>query len=154
MRKDAALPRPESLPGPAIRSRVAARGPDRYRLGHAAQVRCAQPRGCQVWGYPLMMRLCRMAVLVVLFAFPGGAGGIGRADEPAIDPNPKAKATWPGMTRAGSVLLPNGWSLRPAGQQSPLGDFPVLLALHPSAPILAVLHAGYGEHEVVTVDAG
>jgi DNA-binding beta-propeller fold protein YncE len=57
------------------------------------------------------------------------------------------------MTRAGTVLLPNGWSLRPAGQQAPLGDLPVLLALHPSEPIAAVLHAGYGEHEVVTVSA-
>jgi DNA-binding beta-propeller fold protein YncE len=51
------------------------------------------------------------------------------------------------------VLLPNGWSLRPAGRQTPLGDFPVLLALHPSEPIIAVLHAGYGEHEVLTCSA-
>jgi DNA-binding beta-propeller fold protein YncE len=57
------------------------------------------------------------------------------------------------MTRAGAVLLPNGWSLRPAGRQTPLGDFPVLLALHPSEPIVAVLHAGYGEHEVMTCSA-
>lgn len=62
--------------------------------------------------------------------------------------------TWPGMTRAGSVLLPNGWSLKPAGRQSVLGDFPVAVAVHPTAPVLAVLHAGYGEHEVVTLDAG
>jgi len=85
-----------------------------------------------------------LAVLVL-----GGAGGISRGDEPASDS--RARATWPGMTRAGTVLLPNGWSLRPAGRQSPLGDLPVLLALHPSEPIVAVLHAGYGEHEIVTV---
>ncbi len=78
-------------------------------------------------------------------AFVLAIGGPARsADEP----------TWPGMTRAGSVLLPNGWSLMPAGRQAPLGDFPVTMAVHPTEPILAILHAGYGEHEVVTVAAG
>ena len=64
----------------------------------------------------------------------------------------KSKAVWPGMTRDGTVLLPNGWSLRPAGKQLRLGDFPVQSAVHPNEPILAVLHAGYGEHEVMTVN--
>lgn len=50
------------------------------------------------------------------------------------------------------VLLPNQWSLDPAGRQLKLGDFPVNIALHPSEPLAAVLHAGYGEHEVVMVD--
>jgi YVTN family beta-propeller protein len=49
--------------------------------------------------------------------------------------------------------LPSGWSLRPAGRQSKLGDFPVQIAVHPSEPVLAILHAGYGEHEVVTVSS-
>ena len=70
---------------------------------------------------------------------------------------PDAKArqdvTWPGLTHAGTVLLPNGWSLKPAGRQSRLGDFPVQIAVHPSEPVLAILHAGYGEHEVVTANA-
>ena len=72
--------------------------------------------------------------------------GLAFGDEPAPKP------TWPGMTNAGTVILPNGWSLKPAGRQSRLGDFPVAIALHPSEPILAVLHAGYGEHEVVTIN--
>ena len=72
------------------------------------------------------------------------------AQEPATG---KPEVTWPGLTRSGAVLLPGGWSLRPAGQQARLGDFPVLIAVHPSEPILAVLHAGYGEHEVITVHA-
>jgi YVTN family beta-propeller protein len=59
---------------------------------------------------------------------------------------------WPGMTRAGSVLLPNGWSLKPAGRQTRLGDLPVQIAVHPREAVLAILHAGYGEHEVVTVN--
>lgn len=63
------------------------------------------------------------------------------------------KIVWPGLSRDGSVLLPSGWSIKAAGQQSPLGDLPVVAALHPTEPVLAVLHAGYGEHEVVTVNA-
>jgi DNA-binding beta-propeller fold protein YncE len=58
----------------------------------------------------------------------------------------------PGVQPGGTVLLPNQWSLRPAGKQLLLGDFPVNLALHPGGEWLAVLHAGYGEHEVVIVD--
>jgi DNA-binding beta-propeller fold protein YncE len=50
------------------------------------------------------------------------------------------------------VLLPNQWSLRPAGKQLVLGDFPVNLALHPSGHWIAILHAGYGEHEVMIID--
>ncbi len=49
--------------------------------------------------------------------------------------------------------MPNGWSLKPAGRQAKLGDFPVIIAEHPVEPVLAVLHAGYGEHEVVTLEA-
>lgn len=66
----------------------------------------------------------------------------------------RAVATLPGLTPSGAVLLPNGWTLRPAGKQSALGDLPVVLAENPKAPVLAILHAGYGEHEVWTLDAG
>jgi YVTN family beta-propeller protein len=68
-------------------------------------------------------------------------------------PTSQPGVVWPGMTPAGTVLLPNGWSLKPAGRQSRLGDLPVQIAVHPKEPILAILHAGYGEHEVVTVNA-
>src|SRR5258708_7583745 len=71
----------------------------------------------------------------------------------ALSAEPRQDVTWPGMTPAGAVLLPNGWTLSPAGQQTRLGDFPVLIAAHPTEPILAVLHAGYGEHQVMTLDA-
>jgi len=76
--------------------------------------------------------------------------GAARAEGPARDAD--RAATWPGLTTGGAVLLPNGWSLKPAGKQSKLGDLPVLMAEHPSEPVLAVLHAGFGEHEVVTLD--
>jgi DNA-binding beta-propeller fold protein YncE len=49
------------------------------------------------------------------------------------------------------MLLPNLWSLRPVGKQVPLGDFPVNIALHPSGKWAAILHSGYGEHEIVVL---
>jgi DNA-binding beta-propeller fold protein YncE len=59
-----------------------------------------------------------------------------------------APATLPGLQRDGSVLLPNQWSLRPVGRQVNVGDFPVNLALHPGGTFVAVLHSGWGQHEV------
>ena len=50
------------------------------------------------------------------------------------------------------MLLPNQWSLRPAGRQVTLGDFPVNIAVHPDGHYAAVLHSGYGQHEIITVD--
>jgi YVTN family beta-propeller protein len=60
--------------------------------------------------------------------------------------------TWPGVQADGSMLLPNQWSLRPAGTFVQLGDFPVNMALTRDGKFAAVLHAGYGQHEVVIVD--
>jgi len=77
---------------------------------------------------------------------------------PAADaPNPKpqaqlAKPGWPGRQADGSVLLPNMWSLHPAGTQVDLADFPVNIALHPDGKFAAVLHAGYSAHEIAVVD--
>ncbi|HEV3236673.1 MAG TPA: beta-propeller fold lactonase family protein, partial [Gemmataceae bacterium] len=58
----------------------------------------------------------------------------------------------PGVQPDGSIRLPNQWSLRPAGKQVTLGDFPVNLAIHPEGAFLAALHAGYGEHEIIVVN--
>ena len=60
--------------------------------------------------------------------------------------------TWPGLKRDGRVLLPNGWSLKPAGSQLKIGDLPVQIAQHPTESVMAILHAGYGDQEVMTVD--
>src|SRR5690349_19966593 len=59
---------------------------------------------------------------------------------------------WPGAPSDGSVLLPNQWSLRPAGRQVPLGDFPVNIAVHPGSRYAAVQHSGYGKQSVQVVD--
>jgi|694.fasta_scaffold63500_2 DNA-binding beta-propeller fold protein YncE len=61
-------------------------------------------------------------------------------------------AKLPGLQASGSVLLPNGWTLNPQGKQAPLGDLPVHLLLHPSGKELVVLHSGYGEHEIITLE--
>ena len=65
---------------------------------------------------------------------------------------PARGADLPGQRPDGSVLLPNQWTLRPAGTQIPVGDFPVNLALHPGGRFAAVLHCGYSAHEVVILD--
>lgn len=58
----------------------------------------------------------------------------------------------PGIRPDGSVLLPNQWSLRPVGRQLTVGDFPVQIVIHPGGQYAAVLHSGYGQHEVVVLD--
>src|SRR5581483_1512597 len=63
-----------------------------------------------------------------------------------------ARADLPGTRPDGSVLLPNQWVLRPAGRQVELGNFPVNIAVHPRGRYAAVLHSGYGRHEIVIVD--
>ena len=50
------------------------------------------------------------------------------------------------------MLLPNQWSLRPAGKQVGLGDFPINVAVHPGGRFAAVLHSGYSAHEILVVD--
>ncbi len=75
-----------------------------------------------------------------------------RAEE-AQEPSPAAQPRQlPGAQQGGSVLLPNQWSLNPAGKQIKLGDFPVQIAVHPTEAYAAVLHAGYGEHEIAIID--
>src|SRR5438132_10993769 len=78
-----------------------------------------------------------------------------RADQARIKAKPATPPRiLPGVLASGAIQLPNQWSLRPAGKQVTLGDFPVNIALHPDGRWLAILHAGYGVHEVVIVDVG
>src|SRR6516162_428726 len=74
----------------------------------------------------------------------------GRADEPK--PVKTGPRLLPGRQPNGSTLLPNQWSLRPAGKQLELGDFPVNIALHPSGKWLAALHSGWGENGITIVN--
>ncbi len=104
-----------------------------------------------------MRRRSWLAAFVLLGACGGLAFGLPlfREGQPAPAGPALAPAiarTLPGLQSGGHVLLPNQWSLRPAGKQVPLGDFPVNLALHPTGRWMAVLHAGHGTHEVQIVD--
>jgi DNA-binding beta-propeller fold protein YncE len=58
----------------------------------------------------------------------------------------------PGRVDDDTVLLPNQWSLRPAGRMIEVGNFPANMELSPDGHWLAVLHSGQGQHEVSIVD--
>ena len=49
-------------------------------------------------------------------------------------------------------MLPNQWSLRPAGRQIELDDFPVNIEVHPDGRFAAVLHCGYSQHKISIID--
>jgi sugar lactone lactonase YvrE len=99
-----------------------------------------------------MVRRSLYAVILLVALCGGLTVTLGSArDNPPSKPV-QAVRVLPGIQPGGVVRLPNGWFLRPAGRQIPLGDFPVNLAFHPGGRWLAVLHAGYGEHEVMILD--
>ena len=50
------------------------------------------------------------------------------------------------------VLLPNGWSLTPAGRSFALGDLPLNIAVSPSKKYIAVTNNGYSKQYVQLVD--
>ena len=71
---------------------------------------------------------------------------------PSSKPRVSTPRVLPGLLPSGFVQLPNQWRLRPAGKQIEVGNFPVNVAVHPSGQYLAVLHAGYQDHEVAIID--
>ncbi|WP_207423171.1 bifunctional YncE family protein/alkaline phosphatase family protein [Desertivirga brevis] len=54
--------------------------------------------------------------------------------------------------KAGKVLLPNGWSLSPAGRSLPLGDLPLNTALSSNKKYLAVTNNGQGDQSILLID--
>ena len=87
-------------------------------------------------GKMLCVSMC-FAALPVCSSLAGSIGG---------------KVRWPGKQPDGSVLLPNMWSLRPAGTQVDVADFPVNIAIHPDGKFAAILHAGNSAHEIQILD--
>jgi YVTN family beta-propeller protein len=63
------------------------------------------------------------------------------------------KNTIPGNDPAsGRVLLPNGWSLSPAGRSLQLGDLPLNMALSPNNRLLAVSNNGQSKQSIQLID--
>lgn len=58
-----------------------------------------------------------------------------------------------GGTTRDNVLLPNGWSLTPAGHSLPLGDLPLNIAVSSSRRYLAVTNNGQSTQTVQLIDA-
>lgn len=50
------------------------------------------------------------------------------------------------------VMLPNGWSLSPAGASLPLGDFPMNLVVSPSGKYMAVTNNGQSKQTIILID--
>jgi DNA-binding beta-propeller fold protein YncE len=94
----------------------------------------------------ILFRLTLVSFCVLL----PSRGCYGQSPAPSAVEKPTPK--WPGPQPGGATLLPTQWSLKPVGAQVPLGDFPVNIALHPRAPYAAIMHSGYGVHEIVIVD--
>ena len=94
----------------------------------------------------------RSLLAAALLILPGSLL-LGALDQP---PKPVAarsdRPVLPGAQPGGAIQLPNQWSLRPVGRQVKVGDFPVNIALHPSGEWIAILHAGYRDHEIIIVD--
>ena len=93
------------------------------------------------------MNLCHVRPFIVLLVLLIADYSPAQEGTSSIIPS-SARAGWPGMQSNDQLLLPNGWSLTPQGDQVALGDFPVNVQLDPSGQFAAVLHCGYGEHEV------
>ncbi len=79
-------------------------------------------------------------------------GFIGCANAQTKPAPEKPASIWPGRRPDGSVLLPNMWSLRPAGTQVDVADFPVNIAVHPDGKHAVILHAGNSGHELHLLD--
>ena len=98
------------------------------------------------------MSRASLAILLMGCAVGGLSFALQREAEKPVAASRSLPSELPGIRATGEILLPNGWSLRPVGKQISVGDFPVTIALHPSGKYAAVLHAGYGPHEVITLD--
>jgi YVTN family beta-propeller protein len=62
------------------------------------------------------------------------------------------KPVLPGHLPDGTVLLPNGWKLTPAGTQIPLGDLPLGMDINPDGRLVAVTNNGVSRPTISLVD--
>ncbi|MEJ7779328.1 MAG: bifunctional YncE family protein/alkaline phosphatase family protein [Daejeonella sp.] len=60
--------------------------------------------------------------------------------------------TGPDSSNPSNVLLPNGWSLSPAGRSLPLGDLPLNIQVSPSQKLMAVTNNGQSKQTIQLID--
>lgn len=58
----------------------------------------------------------------------------------------------PGPIAGGRTLLPNGWSLSPAGKHLPLGELPLNMAISPDGRSVVVVNSGTGRQELTVIN--
>jgi YVTN family beta-propeller protein len=58
----------------------------------------------------------------------------------------------PGVSELSGTLLPNGWTLTPAGEQIQVGDLPLAIVLHPDGRHLLVSNNGNGMQSIDAID--
>jgi len=80
------------------------------------------------------------AVLVAMWGLAGQEG------------HPAQKTTTPGHQGGGTILLPNGWSIAPAGRHIPVGDLPLAMLEAPGGRHLIVTNNGYAKPTLTVVD--
>ncbi|QDA58974.1 bifunctional YncE family protein/alkaline phosphatase family protein [Hymenobacter jejuensis] len=83
------------------------------------------------------MRNARKGIVSLFFVISGFAATAQRPTN-----NPKAR----------QILLPNGWSLSPAGTSLPLGDLPLNMQLSRSGQLLAVTNNGQSRQSIQLID--
>ncbi|MEO5897091.1 MAG: bifunctional YncE family protein/alkaline phosphatase family protein [Vicinamibacterales bacterium] len=59
---------------------------------------------------------------------------------------------WPGVKGKGVTLLPNGWSIAPAGRSIGVGDFPMSMVLSRDGRFAIVSNSGWSKPSVTVVD--
>ncbi|MGZ8557853.1 MAG: YncE family protein, partial [Chitinophagaceae bacterium] len=64
----------------------------------------------------------------------------------------KSKAPLAGKSEEKTVMLPNGWSLSPAGRSLPLGDLPLNIAISKSKKLMAVTNNGQSVQSIQLIN--
>ena len=91
-----------------------------------------------------------LLLLALLLGAAGCSSPAGASQQLPPDGPPQLPGPLPAT---GQMLLPNGWKLSPAGQQTPLGDLPLNLVLAPGGRLAAAVNCGYGANSVQLLDA-
>lgn len=71
----------------------------------------------------------------------------------AVQTRAQSQVRWPGPDTGSRILLPNGWSLTPAGHSLTLGDLPLNIAVAPTGRWVAVTNNGQSTQTLQLIDA-